>query len=56
VCFWHDDGQDDPYADEVWDGPNGWLSLTLARDNYRRIAAFDDAWRSRVRAPTPDEM
>ena len=31
VCFWEDDGQDDPYEDEVWAGPNGRLSLTEAR-------------------------
>jgi len=23
VCFWEDDGQDDPKAHKVWGGPNG---------------------------------
>lgn len=41
VCFWEDDGQDDPHADEVWGGPNGRLSLTSARENYRRIGASE---------------
>ena len=39
VCFWHDDGQDDPRADEVWGGPNYSLSLTQARANFARIGA-----------------
>ncbi|MFS8121813.1 CPCC family cysteine-rich protein, partial [Rhizobium sp. BR 250] len=34
VCFWEDDGQDDPYADQVRGGPNADLSLTQARQNY----------------------
>jgi hypothetical protein len=37
VCFWHDDGQDDPDADEVWGGPNYELSLTQARKNYMSL-------------------
>jgi hypothetical protein len=37
VCFWHDDGQDDPHADEVWGGPNKDLSLTQARANFREF-------------------
>lgn len=36
LCDWEDDGQDDPDADEVWGGPNGVYSLTLARDNFKR--------------------
>jgi hypothetical protein len=35
LCWWEDDGQDDPRADEVWGGPNGGLSLTEARRNFR---------------------
>lgn len=35
LCWWEDDGQDDPHADEVWGGPNGDLSLTEARHNVR---------------------
>ncbi|MBT2696539.1 hypothetical protein J7E79_03745 [Bacillus sp. ISL-40] len=35
LCHWEDDGQDDPYADEVWGGPNGDYSLTEARKNFK---------------------
>jgi hypothetical protein len=31
LCYWCDDGQDDPDADVVRYGPNGSLSLTAAR-------------------------
>lgn len=34
VCFWEDDGQDDPEADEVWGGPNIDYSLSDARRNF----------------------
>ncbi len=34
LCNWEDDGQDDPYADEVWGGPNYLYSLTQARHNF----------------------
>jgi hypothetical protein len=34
LCNWEDDGQDDPFADEVWGGPNGDYSLSEARDNF----------------------
>lgn len=34
LCFWEDDGQDDPEADEIWGGPNGVWSLTDARNNF----------------------
>jgi len=33
-CGWEDDGQDDLNADEVWGGPNGSDSLTVARHRY----------------------
>ena len=42
VCFWEDDGQDDYDADIVRGGPNGGLSLTEARANYRRFSACDE--------------
>jgi len=46
LCGWEDDGQDDPYADERWWGPNGGYSLTAARANFadsgRMFAADDD--------------
>lgn len=36
LCGWQDDGQDDPYADEVWGGPNKDYSLTEARENFKK--------------------
>ncbi|HEV8111611.1 MAG TPA: CPCC family cysteine-rich protein [Planctomycetota bacterium] len=41
VCFWEDDGQDDYDADVVRGGPNGALSLTQARANYREFGSCD---------------
>ena len=41
VCWWEDDGQDDPDADVVRGGPNGSLSLAVARENYRRFGACE---------------
>ena len=35
ICFWEDDGQDDPNAAEVWGGPNRDYSLAEARENFR---------------------
>lgn len=55
VCFWEDDGQDDPYAEEVWGGPNGPLSLATARANYQHFGAADEASVSKVRPPLPEE-
>jgi hypothetical protein len=55
VCFWEDDGQDDHDADEVRGGPNGALSLSAARRNYRTSGASDPKFLSHVRPPTPDE-
>ncbi|MEP6945328.1 MAG: CPCC family cysteine-rich protein [Acidobacteriota bacterium] len=37
VCKWQDDGQDDHDADEIRGGPNGDLSLTAARQSWRRL-------------------
>lgn len=56
VCFWEDDGQDDDDADVVRGGPNGRLSLTQARENYRRIGACEERVREFVRAPRPEEL
>ena len=56
VCYWEDDGQDDGDADEVRGGPNGALSLTQARANYRAFGAFDREWTQHVRRPRPEEL
>jgi hypothetical protein len=56
VCFWEDDGQDEQNADEVWGGPNGALSLTEARANYRAFGASSERRKQFVRPPRPDEL
>lgn len=55
VCWWQDDGQDDEDADVVRGTVNGSLSLTKARENYRRCGAADEQFVSHVRAPLPSE-
>lgn len=55
ACFWEDDGQDDHDADEVRGGPNGSLSLTRARQNFKQYGASDPAHRTHVRPPTEVE-
>ncbi|MFF3201014.1 CPCC family cysteine-rich protein [Streptomyces sp. NPDC002962] len=55
VCFWEDDGQDDDDADRVRGGPNGRLSLTEARRNFRVLGASDGRRAKFVRAPLPTE-
>ncbi len=44
LCHWEDDGQDDPYADEEWGGPND-HSLAQARANFEKtccVWSFDE--------------
>jgi cysteine-rich CPCC protein len=56
VCWWEDDGQDDPHADERWGGPNGSLTLSEARENFRRLGAVEERLVAHARPPTPDEL
>jgi Cysteine-rich CPCC len=56
VCFWEDDGQDDPDADDVRGGPNGSLSLSDARTNFATFGAWDKASIGSVRSPLPHEV
>src|SRR5437016_11088378 len=51
VCFWEDDGQDDEDADVVRGGPNGKLSLTKARSNFREVGASEERFLKCVRRP-----
>ena len=37
ICFWEDDGQDDPDADEIWGGPNSDYSLTEYRQEWEQL-------------------
>ena len=55
VCWWQDDGQDEGDADVVRGGPNGLLSLTAARTNFRSCGASDPCFQSHVRAALPAE-
>ncbi len=55
VCFWHDDGQSDETADEIWGGPNKDLSLNQARENFRSFGAGHRDWLVHVRKPRPEE-
>ena len=55
VCFWEDDGQDDPRADEVWGGPNEIMSLTEARANYIAFGASSQRRVAFVRPARPEE-
>jgi Cysteine-rich CPCC len=55
VCWWQDDGQDEVDADVVRGGPNGTLSLTVARANFLACGASDPCFVRRVRAPLPSE-
>ncbi len=55
VCFWEDDGQDDPYADQVREGANGDVSLTQARLNYAAYGAMEERFVKSVRKPSDEE-
>ena len=56
VCYWEDDGQDDHDADEVRGGPNGALSLSAARANYKQHGASEARFIGSVRKPLPQEL
>jgi hypothetical protein len=56
VCFWEDDGQDDHDAGEIRGGPNGELSLTEARNNYKVFGSSDRKFLDSVRKPLADEI
>ncbi len=55
VCYWEDDGQDDPDADEVWGGPNADLSLTQARVNFEEFGACQEHHKGSV-VRTPEKF
>ncbi|WP_437417005.1 CPCC family cysteine-rich protein [Sinorhizobium meliloti] len=55
VCFWEDDGQDQADADVVRGGPNGHLSLSIARTNYAAFGASDERFITKVRPPRSTE-
>ena len=48
ICFWEDDGQDDPKANENWGGPNK-VSLYEGRKNFLAYGASDPKHKEHVR-------
>lgn len=52
VCFWEDDGNNDPDGDP---GPNDPTTLRLARRNYVVLGACEERFRHLVREPHADE-
>lgn len=56
VCWWEDDGQDDPHADERWGGPNGSLTSFEARENFRTLGAKEARLTPHARPSTSDEL
>lgn len=56
VCYWEDDGQDEPDADKVLGGPNGVLSLRQGQANFREFGAVERRFIPNVRQPLPDEI
>lgn len=50
ICFWEDDGQDDPEASENWGGPN-YVSLEEGRANFQNIGVSDPKDKRCVRKP-----
>lgn len=56
VCFWEDDGQDEHDADIIRGGPNGSLSLTQARAEFKSIGACKATMLRYVRPPLPEEI
>ena len=52
VCFWEDDGNNDPDGDP---GPNG-VTLRDARLNFRAMGVSEERFKHLVRAPQSDEQ
>jgi len=55
VCWWEDDGQEDPDEDDVHNTVNGSLSLTEARRFFTRCGASNPRFLPYVRKPQPAE-
>jgi Cysteine-rich CPCC len=56
VCWWEDDGQEDPDAAEVRFTVNGQLSLEQARQHYALYGAADPRFLPYVRDPQVCEL
>ncbi|MBN7769350.1 hypothetical protein KUV44_02690 [Marinobacter daepoensis] len=55
ICFWEDDGQDDPEENECWGGPN-YVTLTEGRVNFLQLGVSDPKDKSHVREPAPSDI
>lgn len=55
ICYWEDDGQDEHDSSRVRGGPNGHLSLDMARAHYAAFGACETAMIKYVRSPTEEE-
>jgi len=55
ICFWEDDGQDDPEASESWGGPN-YISLEEGRANFLNLGVSDPKNRGCVRKPKQTDI
>ncbi|MGB8261093.1 MAG: CPCC family cysteine-rich protein [Terracidiphilus sp.] len=56
VCWWEDDGQEDPDAGEVRLTVNGQLSLDAARTHFQQFGAADARFLPYVRPPEVSEQ
>jgi hypothetical protein len=54
VCFWEDDGQDDPIDDIEIGGPNK-VSLAVGRMNFIKFGASDPKDKGHARPPSANE-
>ena len=50
LCGWEHNGQDDPHADEVWEGANHGYSLAEARRNFEHHLSMFSSERDRLAA------
>lgn len=55
ICFWEDDGQDDPKENECWGGPN-LISLAQARVNFLQVGASDPKDLQHTKAPKQTDI
>ncbi|KAA1172870.1 hypothetical protein FWJ25_13760 [Marinobacter salinexigens] len=55
ICFWEDDGQDDPEQNECWYGPN-YVTLAEGRLNFLKIGASDPKDKPHVREPRVSDI
>lgn len=55
ICFWEDDGQDDPKADVNYGGANK-VSLTQGRINFIQYGVSDLKDKKHIRKPNEDDV